>query len=174
MLFIKPDHQLNDSAAIQQAVNAAAEQDIRTVVIPAVKTWQLEEPVCLPSGVTVILDGAQLCAKTVAFTNANHGESPRLGNEQEHIYLIGTKGAAIAGGNGPQVSFTNVKDYGIRGISFAGGDGLRLLHCRYGKVQQLQFTGSRHGVFLGEGCNNNLLGDIRHEPPSIVHHTLCL
>jgi polygalacturonase len=45
MLYITPDPQLSDSKAIQQAVNTAAAKDIRTVVIPATKTWHLETPV---------------------------------------------------------------------------------------------------------------------------------
>lgn len=163
MLYITPDPQLSDSKAIQQAVNTAAEKDIRTVVIPATKTWHLETPVCLPNHVTLILDGAQIRADGVAFTNGNADRAPCLGNEQDHIFLIGTKGAAITGGSAPQISLKNVKEYGIRGISFAGGAGVELLHCRYGKAQQLRFSGCRHGIFLGEGCNNNLLGDILAE-----------
>jgi len=160
MMYITPELQSNNSAAIQQAVNTAAESDIRTVVIPAGKVWQLDTPVCLPDHVTVILDGAQLRARGVAFTNSRAEEPPCLGSEQEHIYLLGTKGATITGGDGPQIAFQNVKDFGIRGIAFAGGDGVRLMHCRHGKVQNLRFSGSRHGIFLGEGCNNDLLGDI--------------
>lgn len=160
MMYITPELQSNDSAAIQQAVNTAAESDIRTVVIPAGKVWQLDTPVCLPDHVTVILDGAQLRARGVAFTNSRAEETPCLGSEQEHIYLLGTKGATITGGDGPQIAFQNVRDFGIRGIAFAGGDGVRLMHCRHGKVQHLRFSGSRHGIFLGEGCNNDLLGDI--------------
>lgn len=163
MLYITPDPQLSDSKAIQQAVNTAAEKDIRTVVIPATKTWHLETSVCLPNHVTVILDGARIQAEGIAFTNTNAEQAPCLGNEQDHIFLIGIKGAAITGGNAPQISLKNVKEYGIRGISFMGGAGVELLHCRYGKAQQLRFTGSRHGLFLGEGCNNNLLGDILAE-----------
>lgn len=163
MLYITPDPQLSDSKAIQQAVNTAAEKDIRTVVIPATKTWHLETPVCLPNHVTVILDGARIQAEGIAFTNTNAEQAPCLGNEQDHIFLIGIKGAAITGGNAPQISLKNVKEYGIRGISFMGGAGVELLHCRYGKAQQLRFAGSRHGIFLGEGCNNNLLGDVLAE-----------
>lgn len=156
---------LSDSDAIQQAVQAAAEQDVRTVLIPSTKIWQLEKPVRLPSGVTLILDGAQICAEGIAFTNRNadHAETLCLGGEQERLYLFGTNGASIASKNGPQVYFNNVKNYGIFGISFRGGEGIRLLHCRFGKVQQVRFQASRHGIFLGEGCNGNLLEDILAE-----------
>lgn len=162
MMYVTPCSQLTDTQAIQTAVNMAAEKDIRTVVIPATKTWQLEKPVYLPNGITLILDGAQICAAGTAFTNANGGQADKmcLGGEQEHIYLLGTKGAAITGKNAPQVYFNNVKEYGITGISFRGGEGLGLRHCRYGKVQRVQFFESRFGILLGEGCNNNLLEDI--------------
>lgn len=162
MMYVSPCSGLSDQEAIQQAVNSAAETDIRTVVIPATKTWVLDKPVLLPTGVTLILDGAQIRAEGIAFTNA-HADAPDklcLGGEQDHLFLLGTKDAAIAGSTAPQVAFKNMKDYGISGISFVGGEGLQLLHCRYGKVQKLQFTGSRYGIFLGEGCNNNLLEDI--------------
>ena len=163
MQYITPDLRLSDTESIQQAVNTAAQKDIRTVVIPASKTWHFDGPVALPAGITVILDGAQICADGIAFLNSHSCEAPCLGNEQDHIYLIGTGGASITGDSEPQIALANVKDYGIRGISFVGGQGIRLLHCRHGKVQQLRFTGSRHGIFLGEGCNNNLLGDLLAE-----------
>lgn len=156
---------LSDSEAIQAAVRRAAETDIRTVVIPDSKAWTLDKPVYLPNGITVILDGAQIRAEGIAFTNAHAGQAEKmcLGGEQESLFLLGTKGASVTGQNGPQVCFSNLKNYGITGISFVDGDGLRLLHCRYGKVQRLQFRGSRYGVFMGEGCNNNLLEDILAE-----------
>lgn len=156
---------LSDSEAIQNAVCAAEEKDIRTVVIPATKIWQLEKTVYLPSNITLILDGAHIYSEGIAFTNANAGNPHKmcLGGEQEHLYLLGTKGASITVQYGPQVYLNNVKDYGVKGITFVGGDGLRLLHCRFGKVQQVQFQGSCYGIFLGEGCNNNLLEDILAE-----------
>jgi len=162
MMYVSPYAGLSDREAMQKAVDTAAEKDIRTVLIPANKIWHLEKPVLLPNGVTLILDGAQIHAEGTAFTNANADDDAKLclGGEQEHIFLVGTKGAVIRGGSGAQIAFRNVKEYGISGITFAGGAGLSLQHCRYGKVQKVRFSGSRYGVFLGEGCNNNLLEDI--------------
>ena len=167
MMYISPcDYShLSDSDAIQSAVYAAAEKDIRTVLIPASKKWCLEKTVYLPNNITIILNGAHIYSNGIAFTNANAGNPDNLclGGEQEHLYLLGTKGASIATQQGPQVYFCNVKNYGVKNIDFVGGDGLRLLHCRFGKIQQMQFHQSRYGVFLGEGCNNNLLEDILAE-----------
>lgn len=165
MMYITPCAGLSDSEAIQQAVNTAAERDIRTVVIGDQKVWNLDKPVLLPTGVTLILDGAKIRAESIAFTNANADKADKtcLGGEQDHIYLTGTKDASITSTDAPQVFFRNVQDFGISGIVFEGGEGLRLLHCRYGKIQKLRFLGSRYGVFCDEGCNNNVLTDILAE-----------
>jgi len=156
---------LSDADAIQAAVNTATEKDIRTVVIPSTKKWQLEKPVYLPNGITLILDGAQIVSESIAFTNANADKEDQLclGGEQEQLFLLGRNGASIQTQHGPQVYFQNVKNFGINGICFVNGYGIRLLHCRFGKVQQVQFRESRYGVFLGEGCNNNLLEDLLAE-----------
>lgn len=161
--FITPCAEEKDGAAIQKAVDIAAQNDLRTVVIPNTKIWHLDQPVRLPGYVTVILDGAEIHSDGVAFTSANRDREMRLGTEAEQIYLIGTKGATIIGKMSPQILLKNVKDFGIRGICFAGGEGVKLSHCRYGKVQKLQFSQSLHGVLLTEGCNNILLDDVLAE-----------
>lgn len=161
--YIIPAVGENDAEAIQKAVDTAAQTDLRTVVIPNTKIWSLDRTILLPSFVTVILDGAELHCDSVAFANANANKEASLATEEEQIFLIGTKGAAIVGKNAPQIHFQNVKEFEIRGIRFLGGKGVKLSLCRYGKAQELKFSQSLHGVLLTEGCNNNLLSDILAE-----------
>ena len=164
MTFVTPcayPH-LSDRQAIQTAVDTAVQTDIRTVVIPGTKSWNLDGPVLLPNCVTVILDGAQIRAKGVAFANTAYDseETLCLGAEQHRLHLLGTNGAVIIGQADPQIVLRNVRDFTIRGIGFENGGGIRLLHARYGSLQQLRFHGSLYGVFLGEGCSRNLISDI--------------
>lgn len=154
-----------DTAAIQAAVEEAHRSDLRTVWIPAKENgaaWKLEKPVLLPDNTTVILDGSVVETEGIAFMNAS-SEDPAtksLGGEAHDLYIIGKNGAKIVGANAPQILLHNAKDYRIAGITFENGQGLKLVHARYGKVQQLGFSGCQYGVFLGEGCNNNLIADI--------------
>lgn len=159
--YISPCDGLSDSLALQQAVDRAAAEDTRTVIIPAMKIWHLDEAIRLPSFVTVILDGAQIEAKKSAFVSSDVDEKEMcLGSEAEGICLLGTKGASIKSSSAPQVHLQNTKEYKVAGIRFLGGEGLKLSHCRLGKVQHLRFEQSRYGIFLTEGCNNNLINDI--------------
>ena len=146
--------------ALQAAVDKACIEDIRVVRISGV--WELDRPVRLPSYATVILDGAVIRCAGVAFENSNaHVPASRcLAGEQKGIHILGKNGAMILGGEGPQILISNVRSCQVRGISFQGGDGLRLEHVYYSKVQKLQFRDSTYGIFLTEGCCNNLLEDI--------------
>lgn len=154
----------SDSACIQAAVDEAVKTDIRVVVIPRKETpWVLEETVLLPGDVTVILDGAEVVSAGVAFqnTNADDPSTKSLGGEQYEIYIIGVNGAVLTGtGDAPQIYLSNVKGYRIAGLTFQGGDGLKLHYARYGKAQKLRFAGSACGISLSEGCNNNIIEDI--------------
>jgi len=154
-----------DSAAIQAAVNEAARTDLRTVVIPATKQWQLENTVLLPDHVTVILVGCVIHSKGVAFQNANANvaAAKNLGGEQQGIRILGTQNAKIISDTQPQLLLDNVKNYAIAGISFEGGEGICLRHARYGKVQRVRFLGCKHGVLLGSASTNNVLEDIYAE-----------
>ena len=140
----------SDSACIQAAVDEAVKTDIRVVVIPRKETpWVLEETVLLPGDVTVILDGAEVVSAGVAFqnTNADDPSTKSLGGEQYEIYIIGVNGAVLTGtGDAPQIYLSNVKGYRIAGLTFQGGDGLKLHYARYGKAQKLRFAGSACGA----------------------------
>lgn len=167
MLYISPvSFAGSDSQKIQSAVEEAVRTDLRVVVIPQKPEnapWVLEQPVLLPGDVTVILDGAAIESAGIAFRNS-HADDPStksLGGEQYEIYIIGRRGATlIATADAPQIYLSNVKGYRIAGLTFQGGEGLKLNYARYGKVQKLRFTGSTYGIFLSEGCNNNLIEDI--------------
>ncbi len=166
-LFFTPEAfpELSDSAAIQAAVDAAIQEDIRVVCIEKKADgapWKLEQPVLLDSFTTVILDGACIHTAGVAFTNRNalDPESRSLAGEQQGICILGKNGATIVGTEQPQLLLCNAKNCTLRGIRFTGGHGLRLEHVRYSKVQQLQFAQSVYGVSLTEGCCNNILEDI--------------
>lgn len=164
-LYISPlAFEGSDYSRIQAAINEAVATDIRVVVIPKKETpWVLEQTVLLPGDVTVILNGADIHASCVAFQNANADDlsTKSLGGEQHEIYIIGRQGATLtATGDVPQIYLSNVKTYRIAGLTFAGGQGLKLHYARYGKVQKLRFTGSTYGISLSEGCNNNIIEDI--------------
>ena len=156
---------LSDTAAIQVAVDGAAREHIRVVMIGGKadgQAWVLDRPVLLPSYTTVILDGAYIQAAGTAFTNSNQPDEQTrcLAGEQQGIHILGRNGARIMGTDAPQILLTNVKNCVVRGIAFEGGEGLRLEHVRYSKVQKLQFRDTLYGVYLTEGCCNNLLEDL--------------
>ena len=161
-IFISPENfpGLTGAAALQAAVDEAISEDIRVVCVTG--TWELESPVLLPAYATVILDGAVISSAGVAFENSNARDvnSRCLAGEQKGICIWGKNGAVLRGGEGPQILLSNVRDAKLRGIAFEGGEGLRLEHVYYSKAQKLSFRDSRYGVYLTEGCCNNLLEDI--------------
>ena len=164
-LFVSPEKfpGLTGAAVIQAAVDKAIGEDIRVVRITG--QWELERPVRLPSYTTVILDGAVIRSVGVAFENTNAGdpESRSLAGEQKGICILGKHGAVLRCENGPQILLSNVRNAKLQGIAFEGGEGLRLEHVYYSKAQKLSFRDSRYGVYLTEGCCNNLLEDIDAE-----------
>jgi len=155
-----------DGAAIQAAVDAAVATDIRVVVIPAKadgSAWHLEKTVYLPGDITVVLDGAKLQCDRTAFinTNAEDMTTKSLGGEQYQIYIVGRNGAQIATDYAePQIYLSNIRGYRIAGITFRGGEGVKLNFTRFGKVQNLKFRDCAYGLRLSEGCNNNIIEDI--------------
>ena len=153
---------LSDSAAIQAAVDEAARTDLRTVVIPGTKQWQLDAPILLPNHITLILKGCTIRSKTTAFMNAyaQDDTTRSLAGEQYDIRILGTEDATLICEAAPQILLDNVRNYAIRGLSFEGGEGICLRHVRFGKVQKVRFRGSLHGIRLGSASNNNMLEDI--------------
>ena len=155
-----------DGAAIQAAVDAAVATDIRVVVIPAKadgSAWHVEKTIYLPGDITVVLDGAKLQCDRTAFinTNAEDMSTKSLGGEQYQIYIVGRNGAEIATDYAePQIYLSNIRGYRIAGITFRGGEGVKLNFTRHGKVQNLKFRDCTYGLRLSEGCNCNIIEDI--------------
>jgi len=155
-----------DGAAIQAAVDAAVATDIRVVVIPAKadgSAWCVDRTIYLPGDITVVLDGAKLQCDRTAFinTNAEDMTTKSLGGEQYQIYIVGRNGAEIATAyDEPQIYLSNIRGYRIAGITFRGGQGVKLNFTRHGKVQNLKFRDCTYGLRLSEGCNNNIIEDI--------------
>ncbi len=147
---------LSATQAIQAAVDAAHESDIRMVVIPA-GTWCLAEPVRLPSHTTVVLDGARVESRGTAFCNLSSQDqsTKSLGGEEHDIILLGKAGAVLAGG----VELNNVKDFRIAGLTLEGT--VHLVHARFGRLQELIFQNADRAMVLGEGCNSLLVRDIQ-------------
>jgi len=167
-LFFSPlEFSGEDTAAIQQAVDAAEREDIQVVSIPPKpdgSAWHLTEPVLLPSYITVILDGSVVEAEGIAFTNRNAGKLRTLGGEQHKIFLLGRHGGTIRGiDNASQIRLSNCRDCRIADLRFEGGSGVELDYFRYGKVQQLLFRDSLHAVMFREGCNNIILESVSGE-----------
>ncbi|MBR4863971.1 MAG: hypothetical protein IKU07_05285 [Oscillospiraceae bacterium] len=152
------------SRAFQAAVDAAMEADVRVVAVHG--TWHLTEPVQLPGGITVILDGAVVEADGTAFETV---PAPRtLAGEQHKIFLLGGHhgGTLRSLGHAPLVRFSNCRDCRIADLTLEGG-GLELDYFQYSKLQQLKILDAPHGVIFYEGCNNiimeNVLGESREE-----------
>ena len=76
-LYISPlDFALEDTQAIQAAVDTAEKEDIQVVAIqkkPDGTPWHLTAPIVLPSYMTVIVDGCVVEAEGVAFQCQRHG-----------------------------------------------------------------------------------------------------
>lgn len=166
-LYISPlDFALEDTQAIQAAVDTAEKEDIQVVAIqkkPDGTPWHLTAPIVLPSYMTVIVDGCVVEAEGIAFRNANATDAAKqnLAGEQHKIFLLGRHGGTVRGlGNAPQVLLKNCRDCRIAELNFEGGAGLDLCYVRYSKLQYLRFCGSRHAVFFREGCNNIILESV--------------
>ena len=167
-LFYSPaEFSGEDTAVFQEAVNKAKETDVCVVAIqpkPDGTPWHLKAPVKLPSGITVIVDGAVIEAEDIAFINSNVGTQRNLGGEQNKIFILGRHGGLLRGsGDKPQIFLSNARDCRIADLSFEGGNGIALDYVQYSKLQQLKFLGSAHGVVFFEGCNNIILESILAE-----------
>jgi len=162
LYFLPEEFPGTDTDAIQSAVNAAKAADVCVVAIhPKAdgKPWVIETPVRLPSGITVIIDGALVEAEGVAFENEMTGRM--LARESNKIFLLGRHGGVIRGTSvAPQVRFSNCRDCRIADLTFEGGSGVELDYFQYSKLQQLKFTGCVHAVTLGEGCNNIIMENV--------------
>jgi len=178
-LYYSPlEFDLEDTLAIQAAVDAAEREDIQVVVIPPKpdgSAWSLCAPVALPSYMTLILDGSIVEAEGTAFISANT-QNPHAGSlagEQHKIFLLGRRGGMLRGlSDTPQILLFNCRDCRVADLTLEGGAGIMLEHVRYSKVQQLKFLDSVHAVTYLEGCNNIIMESIHAQTrqAAIVTH----
>ena len=152
----------SDAAAIQAAVDAAKTADVCVVAIHPKADgtpWVIETPVRLPSGITVIIDGALVEVAGIAFENVSDGAT--LAGEQSKIFLLGRHGGKLRGlSEQPLVRFSNCRDCRIADLTFEGGSGVELDYFQYSKLQQLKFINCVHAVTFGEGCNNIIMENV--------------
>lgn len=167
-LFISPaEFDLEDTLALQAAVDRAEQTDVRVVSVRAKKDgspWHLSAPVLLPSFVTVIVDGAVVEAEGVAFINRNarDPEKQNLGGEQHKIFILGMRGGSLrALGEEPLIALHNCRDCRIADLYLEGG--IDLSYFRYSKIQKLKITHSKNGITFREGCNNIILESLHAE-----------
>ena len=169
-LYISPlEFDLEDTRAIQAAVDTAAKEDIQVVSIqrkPDGTPWHLTAPILLPSYMTVIVDGCVVESEGIAFLNANAMDDARQnpGGEQHKIFLLGRRGGTLRVlGDAPQIVLKNCRDCRVAQLHFEGGAGIDLHYFRYSKVQYLRFRDCRHAVTFREGCNNIILESVSAE-----------
>ena len=145
------------SEAFQAAVDAAMETDVRVVAIHG--SWHLTEPVKLPGGITVILDGALVECEDTAFETVFAPKT--LAGEQSKIFLLGGHhgGTLRSLSKKTLVRFSNCRDCRVADLEFQGG-GIELDYFQYSKLQQLRITDADHAVTLAEGCNNIIMENI--------------
>lgn len=169
-LFISPsEFDLEDTLALQAAVDKAEQDDVRVVSLQAKKNgtpWHLNSPILLPSYMTIILDGATVEAEGVAFMNRNARDPAKrdLGGEQHKIFILGMRGGLLRGlSKKPLIVLSNCRDCRIADLNLEGGAGIHLSYFRYSKIQKVRMTQSLCGVTFREGCNNVILESLYAE-----------
>ncbi|MBR4749191.1 MAG: hypothetical protein IK083_06445 [Abditibacteriota bacterium] len=160
----------SDSAAIQAAVDLAAEKGLGQVVVPRTNArtgknvWDIEKCILLPSDMTVILDGCRLRMADGVFDNmfrnsltyTPEGNTPE--GTQRNIRLIGKNGAVLDGGlpNGLN-EFTSEKN----GLPSKFANLLIFLHnVEDFEVSGLECRDQRWYVFLAFFCRNGVIRDM--------------
>lgn len=130
--YITPDVSLG-TKAIQDAVTHAKETGLDKVVIPAGE-WRVDEPVLLPSDIHIILDGATVVAKDVAFRNENLYSTFGCMKEgkQRSIVINGKNSAKIKGG----ILIHNADNIRIEDLAFEDG-GVTLSFCHDVRVRNI-------------------------------------
>ncbi|MBO4548456.1 MAG: hypothetical protein J5758_04490, partial [Abditibacteriota bacterium] len=160
----------SDSAAIQAAVDLAAEKGLGQVVVPRMNArtgkplWEIEKCILIPSDMTVTLDGCRLRMADGVYDNMfrnSHLYTPE-GNTREgtqrNIRLIGKNGAVLDGGlpNGLN-EFTSEKN----GLPSKFANLLIFLHnVEDFEVSGLECRDQRWYVFLAFFCRNGVIRDM--------------
>ena len=156
----------SDEESVQKAVDEALSSGLKVVVLKKKADgtpYRFEHSVRIDSFLTVILDGCTIEAKAPAFINSHAYDltTKSLHGEQHHFYLIGRNGATIQAERGiPGIYLSNVRDFRLENLTFAGGEGLKLHFARIGRVQFLSFKATEYGIQLSEGCNGLLVTDL--------------
>lgn len=147
----------NDLESLQTAVRLAKETGVDKVVIPAGE-WQIDEPVLLPSNIHVVLDGACVEAKDVAFRNENLYSTFGCMKEgrQSNIVISGVGPAKIKGG----ILIHNADKVRIDDLDFEG-DGVTLSFCHDVRVNGIRAEGV--ALHLMNGCHQIIANGISGE-----------
>lgn len=162
----------SDSKTIQNAVNAAENGDIRTVRIPrkCARTgkceWIIDEPILLPSDITIILDDCRLVLAKDVYSNIFRNKnmytdiSTKPEGRQHGIRIIGVGDAILDGGEGNDLTertsmqdgrpsirnnnfvlLHNVTDYVLENFSCVNLRwwAINQICCTHGRLENLRF-----------------------------------
>lgn len=123
----------NDREALQTAVLQAKESGHDKVVIREGE-WQIDEPILVPSNIHIILDGATVVAKDVAFRNENLYSTFGCMKEgkQRNIVISGKNSAKIKGG----ILIHNANNICIEDLAFEDG-GVTISFCHDVRVRNI-------------------------------------
>ena len=150
--YIVPDR----DKGLQEAVVRAKESGLDKVIITG--EWVLDEPVLLPSSIHIVLDGAVVNAKDVAFRNENLYSTFGCMREgkQSNIVITGENSAKINGG----ILIHNAENITVENISFEGG-GVTLSFCHDAKVRNI--TTDKTALYLMNGCHQIMAHTLKGE-----------
>ncbi|MBE6650498.1 MAG: hypothetical protein E7613_04210 [Ruminococcaceae bacterium] len=155
--FIFASRGTSDREALQTAILQAKESGHDKVVIPEGE-WQIDEPILLPSNIHIILDGATVVAKDVAFRNENLYSTFGCMREgkQKSIVINGKNSAKIKGG----ILIHNADNIRIEDLAFEDG-GVTLSFCHDVRVRNI--ITNTVALHLMNGCHqiiaHSLIGE---------------
>ncbi len=162
----------SDSKTIQNAVNEAAKGEIRTVRIPrkcertGKLQWMIDDPILLPSDITIILDDCHLTLVKDVYSNIFRNKnmysdiSNKPEGRQHGIRIIGVGDAILDGGEGNDLTeatslkdgrpsirnnnfilLHNVTDYVLENFSCVNLRwwAINQICCTYGRLENLRF-----------------------------------
>lgn len=141
---------------LQEAVRLAKETGLDKVVITG--EWTVDEPILLPSYIHIVLDGAVINAKDVAFRNENLYSTFGCMKEgrQSNIVISGENSAKINGG----ILIHNADNITVEGIAFER-DGVTLSFCHDVRVRDISTDGT--ALYLMNGCHQIFADGLRGE-----------
>ena len=151
--YITPNASLG-AGAIQDAIARAKASGVDKVVIPE-GVWQVSEPILIPSFIHIVLDGATVEARGVAFRNENLYTTFGCMKEgrQSNIVISGMNSAKIKGG----IVIHNAHKVRIDNLSFEG-DGVTLSFCHDVRVNGITAEGT--ALHLMNGCHQMIVKDL--------------